>query len=61
MTGVVGQTQFTPSLAPLAPEELHKQLGNRMKGAAVVASDDEEKATLERINRYIDQNIKPSE
>ena len=61
MTGEVGKAQLTFSLVPLTPEELHEQLGNRMKDAANAASDDEEKVTLERIERYIDNNIDPSD
>jgi len=49
------------SPVPLAPKDLHKQLGNRMKDAAKAATVEVQKSTLERIDRYIDENIKPPE
>ena len=69
MTGAVDATELTYSLHPLTPEVLHEQLGNRMKAAPNAAPKHEpqpatlnpQRLTLERISRYIDENIKPSE
>ena len=57
MTEVEGNLISSP--VPLEPEDLHKQLSNRMEAAVNAATDDQKKFKLEGIKRYIDENIKP--
>lgn len=60
MIGDVGGP-LAPSPIPLPPGLLHRQLSNRLKDAANATSDPQQKFTLERIDRYVNENVKPFE
>lgn len=50
---------LVPSPVPLEPGDLHKQINDRMEDAVNAATDDKEKFQLEKIKRYIYENIEP--
>jgi hypothetical protein len=50
--------KLVPGPVPLEPWDLHKQINDKMEDA-VQAADDKDKFKLEKIKRYIYENIRP--